>query len=150
VILLSGTDIPGVPGFQTIPGGASPASAPIELIDIVFALSNIRLVKEIVQDNLRQLDQLSVVGKGQTEGLKAMIVQKQQQALKDLDGVERVLDGIVEASLKPEMTGARQDVSLGPEHSKALIYALTFAISHLMKFMPQPGAGGLDIPGSII
>ncbi|OPY29861.1 MAG: hypothetical protein A4E28_00643 [Methanocella sp. PtaU1.Bin125] len=147
---MSGTDIPGAPGFQNIPGGASPASAPIELIDVVFALSNIRLVREIVQDNLRQLDELNVMGKGQTEGLKAMIVQKQQQALRDLDGVEGVLNGIVEASLKPERTGAQQDISLGPEHSKALIYAITFAISHLMKFMPQPGTAGPEIPGSIV
>jgi hypothetical protein len=150
VILLSGTDIPGMPGFQNMPGSASPTSAPIELIDVVFALSNVKLVKEIVQDNLRQLDQLNVMGKGQTEGLKSMILQKQQQALKDLNGVENVLNGIVELSLNPEKTAARQDVSLGPEHSKALIYAISFAISHLMKFMPQPGIGGGEIPGSII
>jgi hypothetical protein len=132
-----------------IPQGGSPSSAPIELIDVVFALSNIRLVKEIVKDNLVQLDRLNAVGKGQTEGLKSMIVQKQQQALKDLSGVENALNGIVEASMNPERAGARQDVSLGPEHSRALIYALTFAISHLMKFMPQPGTGG-EIPGTII
>jgi hypothetical protein len=150
VILLSGTDIPGVPGFQNVPGGMSPASAPIELIDVVFALSNIKLVKEIVQDNLRQLGELNVVGKGQTEGLKAMILQKQQQALRDLDGVERVLTGIVDTSLKPERSSVQQDVSLGPEHSKALIYALTFAISHLMKFMPQQGMSQGELPGTII
>ncbi len=133
-----------------IPAGGSPASAPIELIDIVFALSNIKLVKEIVQDNLRQLNDLNVAGKGQTEGLKSMIVQKQQQALKDLNGVEKVLNGIVETSLNPEKTSVRQDISLGPEDSKALIYALTFAISHLIKFIPQPGAGSGEIPGTII
>ncbi|MGA9141780.1 MAG: hypothetical protein WBZ29_16260 [Methanocella sp.] len=133
-----------------MPPGGTPASAPIELIDVVFALSNIRLVKEIVQDNLVQLDRLNAVGKGQTEGLKSMIVQKQQQALKDLNGVENALNGIVETSMNPEKAGVQQDVSLGPEHSRALIYALTFAITHLMKFMPQPGAGGGEIPGTII
>jgi hypothetical protein len=131
------------------PPGSSPASAPIELIDIVFALSNVKLVKEIVQDNLRQLEELKAIGKGQTEGLKAMIVQKQTQALSDLNGVEKVLNGIVEQSLNPQKAQIQRDVSLGPEHSKALIYALTFAISHLMKFMPQQGAGG-QMPGTII
>lgn len=134
-----------------IPAGGAPASAPIELIDVVFALSNIRLVKEIVQDNLRQLSELDRVGKGQTEGLKAMIVQKQEQALKDLVNVETTLNHIVEDSLsqagQPTMAPQR-DVSLGPEQSRALIGALSFAISHLMKFMPQPGVG--DIPGKIV
>jgi hypothetical protein len=131
-----------------IPAGFSPASAPIELIDIVFALSNIRLVKEIVQDNLRQLSQLDRVGKGQTEGLKAMIVQKQEQAYKDLDNVEKTLSRIVEENITQVGHASQQDISLGPEQSRALIGALSFAIGHLMKFMPQPGPGS-EIPGTI-
>ncbi len=131
-----------------MPAGGSPASAPIELIDVVFALSNIRLVKEIVQDNLRQLSDLDRVGKGQTEGIKAMIVQKQEQALNDLLNVEATLNTIVEDSIaRTSAPGPQRDVSLGPEQSRALIGALSFAISHLMKFMPQPAGG--EMPGTI-
>jgi hypothetical protein len=132
-----------------IPAGFSPASAPIELIDVVFALSNIRLVKEIVQDNLRQLSQLDRVSKGQTEGLKMMIVQKQEQAYKDLDNVEKTLNSIVEESVAQAGQTSQRDVSLGPEQSRALIGALSFAIGHLMKFLPQPGAGN-ELPGTIV
>lgn len=134
-----------------MPTGGAPASAPIELIDVVFALSNIRLVKEIVQDNLRQLSELDRVGKGQTEGLKAMIVQKQEQALRDLANVETTLNRIVEDSIAKTTQSAmtpQRDVSLGPEQSRALIGALSFAISHLMKFMPQPAGG--EMPGTIV
>jgi hypothetical protein len=132
-----------------IPSGASPASAPIEMIDVVFALSNIRLVKEIIRDNLRQLSELDKVSKGQTEGLKSMIVEKQQQAFNDLDNVEKVLSRIVEANLAQPGQAQQRDVSLGPEQSRALITALSFAISHLMKFMPQQGPGSGMIPGTM-
>jgi hypothetical protein len=132
-----------------MPTGGAPASAPIELIDVVFALSNIRLVKEIVQDNLRQLSELDRMGKGQTEGLKAMIFQKQEMALKDLANVETTLNRIVEDSIAQSSGQApHRDVSLGPEQSRALISALSFAISHLMKFMPQPAGG--ELPGTMI
>ncbi len=134
-----------------LPGGM-PASAPIELIDVVFALSNIRLVKEIVQDNLRQLDQLDRMGmsKGQTEGLKAMIMEKQKQAYADLEKVEQTLNAIVEESVAPAGVPPQRDVSLGADQSRALITALAFAISHLMKFMPQPAGGPGEVPGTII
>ena len=132
-----------------IPSGFSPASAPIELIDVVFALSNIRLVKEIVQDNLKQLSDLDKVGKGQTEGIKMMIVQKQEQAYRDLDNVEKTLNRIVEDSMAQAGQAGQRDVSLNPEQSRALIGALSFAIGHLMKFMPQPGAGA-EMPGTIV
>jgi hypothetical protein len=132
-----------------IPSGFSPASAPIELIDVVFALSNIRLVKEIVQDNLKQLSDLDKVGKGQTEGIKMMIVQKQEQAYRDLDNVEKTLSRIVDDSMAQAGQAGQRDVSLGPEQSRALIGALSFAIGHLMKFMPQPGAGA-EMPGTIV
>lgn len=131
-----------------IPAGVAPSSAQIELIDVIFALSNIRLVKEIVEDNLRQLSKLDRAGKGQTEGLKAMIAQKQEQALKDLINVEATLNRIVEDSITHAGTAYRQDVSLGPEQSRALIGALSFAISHLMKFMPHPAGG--EMPGTIV
>lgn len=132
-----------------IPSGFSPASAPIELIDVVFALSNIRLVKEIVQDNLKQLADLDKMGKGQTEGIKMMIVQKQEQAYRDLDNVEKTLNRIVEESMAQAGQAGQRDVSLNPEQSRALIGALSFAIGHLMKFMPQPGAGA-ELPGTIV
>jgi hypothetical protein len=135
-----GPDIPS--------GAASPASAPIELIDVVFALSNIRLVKQIIQDNLKQLSELDQVSKGQTEGLKAMIVQKQEQAFNDLDSVEKTLNSIIEESIAQSGQASQKDVSLGPEQSRALISALSFAISHLMKFMPQQGPG-TPVPGTI-
>ncbi len=129
--------------------GIGSASAPIEMIDLVFALSNIRLVKEIVQDNLRQLSELDRSGKGQTEGLKAMIVQKQEQAYNNLDNVEKTLSLIVEDSISVQSGQFHgKDVSLDPEQSRALVGALSFAISHLMKFMPQPG--GSEVPGTIV
>ena len=140
--MVSGPDIP-----SDFPISGAPASAPIEMIDIVFALSNVKLVREIVQDNLQQTEQLADIGKGQTEGLRAMILQKQRQALDDLTGVEGVLTGIVDEALKPHPTGANRDISLNSAHSKALIYALTFAIGHLMKFIPQQGG---QVPGTMI
>lgn len=133
-----------------VPAGSSPASAPIELIDVIFALSNIRLVKEIVQDNMKQLSELDRVGKGQSEGLKAMIVQKQQQAYDDLNGVETTLNGIIEESIARAGGGQARDISLGPEQSRALVTALSFAIGHLMKFMPQQGSGPGELPGTIV
>jgi hypothetical protein len=111
-----------------IPSGFSPASAPIELIDVVFALSNIRLVKEIVQDNLKQLSDLDKVSKRQTEGIKMMIVQKQEQAYRDLDNVEKTPNRIVEDSLAQAGQARQRDVSLGPEQSRALIGALSLTI----------------------
>ena len=133
-----------------LPAGGSPASAPVELIDVVFALSNIRLVKEIVQDNLRQLSELDHAGKGQTEGLKAMIVQKQQHSFQDLVGVEKTLNLIVEESIARQSVAMQSDISLGPEQSRALVTALSFAIGHLMKFMPRPVSGPGELPGTIV
>ena len=141
--LVSGPDIPSESPF-----GGAPSSAPIEVIDIVFALSNLKLVREIVQDNLKQAEALAYMGKGQTEGLRSMIIQKQKQVLNDLDGVEKVLSGIVEDTLLPHRRVSNRNVSLSPEHSQALIYALGFAIGHLMKFMPSQG--GAEVPGTAI
>lgn len=123
--------------------------APVELIDIIFALSNIGLVREIVQDNLNQLEALGAVGKGQTEGLRAMITQKQKQVFSDLTDIEKTLQGIVDQSAMP--VAQRQpgrNFNLNPQQSKALIYAISFSISHLMKFIP--GAGSPQVPGVII
>lgn len=130
------------------PYNSAPASAPIEMIDIVFALSNIKLVREIVQDNLKQVEDLAKVGKGQTEGLRSMIMEKQKNALKDIGGVEKVLNEIVEGAIAPQRNAPNRNVSLSPEHSQALIYGLSFAIGHLMKFMPVQGGG--EMPGTIV
>jgi hypothetical protein len=123
-----------------MPPGGSPASAPIELIDVVFALSNVRLVKEIVQDNLRQLDQLNAVGKGQTEGLKSMILQKQQQALKDLNGVEKVLIGT-------SRRGALHHLIKG--HFQRRLEALLPAEIQVKVMDTTYGAAGGDVPTSV-
>jgi hypothetical protein len=134
------------------PLAAMPASAPIEMIDLIFALSNVRLVKEIVKENLKQMEDLTSASKGQTEGLRNMILQKQHQALDDLTGVETVLGDIAKESKTEPGERPQRNISLGPDHSKALIYALSFAIGHLARFIPgQPGImGGGEIQGSII
>ncbi len=59
------------------------------------------------------------------------------------------LGAAVEESVAQVGQASQRDVSLGPEQSRALIGALSFAIGHLMKFMPQPGAGS-EIPGTIV
>ena len=72
----------------------------IEIIDIVFAFSNVKLVRELVEDNLKQLENADV-SKGQTEGLKDMIVQKQRSMLKDLGSVGALLESIINTHMGP-------------------------------------------------
>lgn len=152
---MSGADVPfGGGGFGA--GGAGGAAggnrttAPVELIDIVFALSNISLVREIVQQNLIQLQDLGQVSKGQTEGLRAMIMDKQKQVFADLSEIEHLLRGIIdEGAVAMSRNPARRNFNLSAQQSKALIYAISFSISHLVKFIPGAG-GGSNVPGVII
>jgi hypothetical protein len=122
----------------------------IELIDIVFAFSNIRLVRELVEDNLKQLETADV-SKGQTEGLKTMIVEKQRSLLKDLGDVENTLESIINAHTTPgvDIRGMR-NVQLNPDQSKAFVSAIVFSINHMAKFIPAATGGGGGLPESMI
>jgi hypothetical protein len=122
----------------------------IELIDIVFAFSNIRLVRELVEDNLKQLE-MADVSKGQTEGLKAMIVEKQRSLLKDLGDVENTLESIIDAHTTPGIdVREMRRVQLNPDQSKAFVSAIVFSISHMAKFIPAATGGGTGLPESMI
>lgn len=122
----------------------------IELIDMIFALSNVRLVKEIVQNNIAQIEQLGGISKGQTEGLRSMIMQKQRALFADLTGVETHLQDIVNVSSLSgvEKVKALNKISFTPEQSRALITAVSFAINHMAKFVP--GYIGSGLPESMI
>ena len=129
--------------------------APVEMIDIVFALSNVSLVREIVQENLNQLEGLRAVGKGQNEGLHAMIMDKQKQVYADLTDVEQTFKVIVDQSATTaQQHQIRRNFNLNEKQSKALVYAISFSVSHLLKFIPgaggSGGGGGSGVPGVII
>ncbi len=123
----------------------------IELIDIIFALSNVKLVRGLVQDQVRQLEEISGVSKGQNEGMRGMIVAKQKSLLSNLLEVEKMLEGIVSAN---NTIGARtagmSDVQLNAEQSRAMVSAIVFAINHMAKFVPGSGMSGSGLPESII
>lgn len=124
----------------------------IEIIDIVFAFSNVRLVRELVEDNLKQLEAADV-SKGQTEGLKDMIVQKQRSMLKDLGSVESTLESIINTHMGPGINVRETGkVMLNPEQSKAFVSAIVFSINHMAKFIPSAaaGGGGSGLPESMI
>lgn len=134
-------------------GGATDGNrttAPVELIDIIFALSNISLVRGIVQENLTQIEELGKVSKGQTEGLRTMMLEKQKQVFTDLVEIEHILKGILNENV-PSATHrpSRRNFNLNTQQSKALVYALSFAVNHLIKFIPG-SAGGSQVPGVII
>jgi hypothetical protein len=153
VIIVSGSDLPFGDGGAPGSGGADSrnrTTAPVELIDIIFALSNISLVREIVQENLIQIEELSKVSKGQTEGLRLLIVEKQKQVFTDLIDIEHLLNGILNDNVAPaHHRPSHRDFNLDTQQSKALVYALSFAINHLIKFIPGV-AGGSSVPGVII
>lgn len=131
---------------MSAPGSNS--SAPIEMIDIIFAISNVKLVREIVTDNLRRLEDVGSISKGQTEGLRHMIIDRQNKVHSDLADVEAVLTDIMKRSVEAEPGVISRNEALNPAQSSALIYALSFAVSHLMKFIPSPH--GINEPGTII
>ena len=124
----------------------------IELIDIFFALSNVKLVREIVQDNIRQLEAMNEISKGQNEGLKNMIMQKQRMLHGSLSDVEKMLQSIIEVNTAPsaKMAGSK-NLQLNTDQSQALVGAIVFAINHMSKFVPgadMANSGGL--PQSMI
>ncbi len=123
----------------------------IELIDIIFALSNVKLVRGLVQDQVRQLEEISGMSKGQNEGMRGMIISKQKSLLSNLLEVEKTLEGIVSAS-NPigARTAGMSDVQLNAEQSRAMVSAIVFAINHMAKFVPGSGMSGSGLPESII
>ena len=143
---MSGADVPSGSRDHTF---SSPAAAPVEMIDIIFAISNIRLVREIVRDNMQQLDDLSKVGKGQTEGLRNMIMERHKQVFADLNDVELVLNNLMEKEKNSTAHIMNRNVSLNAQQSRVLVYALSFAINHLLRFIPGSSTG-VQLPGSII
>lgn len=132
--------------MQDIEAGIQGGHNGIEIIDVVFAFSNVRLVRELVEDNLKQLEAADV-SKGQTEGLKEMIVQKQRSMLKDLGSVESMLESIINTHMGPGINIREMgNVKLNPEQSKAFVSAIVFSINHMAKFIPAATAGG-GVPG---
>jgi hypothetical protein len=122
----------------------------IELIDIVFAFSNVKLVRELVQDHIRQLEEYGDVSKGQTEGLREMMIAKQKALYISLSEVEKTLEGVIDNSIspRPRMVGMSR-IQLNPEQSQAMVSAIMFAITHMSKFVPHAGSGS-GLPESII
>lgn len=119
------------------PGGRNK----VEIIDVVFAFSNVKLVREIVQDNIQQLNEMDGMGKGQTEGLKNAIMQKQKALYSSLSDVEKILEGIIE-NITPQARGAGlRDIQLDPGQSQTLAGAILFAINHMIKFIPGADMG---------
>ena len=124
----------------------------IEIIDVVFAFSNVKLVRELVEDNLKQLEAADV-SKGQTEGLKEMIIQKQRSMLKDLGSVESTLQSIINAHTAPGINVREMGkVQLNPDQTKAFVSAIVFSINHMAKFIPSAAVGGgsTGMPESMI
>ncbi|WP_148266638.1 hypothetical protein [Methanocella arvoryzae] len=154
---MSGADVPfggrAFGGSGGAAAGRGSTMAPVELIDIIFALSNVSLVREIVQENLNYLEGLRAVSKGQNEGLHAMIMDKQKQIYADLADVEQTFKVIVDqsATTAPQHQ-IHRNFNLNEKQSKALIYAISFSVSHLLKFIPGAGGGqgGSGVPGVII
>ncbi len=123
----------------------------IELIDVIFAFSNVKLVREIVQDNIRQLEEMNEISKGQNEGLKNMIMQKQRMLHGSLSEVEKTLESIIDMNITPQakMTGLK-NLKLNTDQSQALVGAIVFAINHMSKFVPGADMGSGGLPQSII
>lgn len=130
-------------------GPAIPAV--IELIDVVFVFSNVKLVRELVQDHIRQLEELARVSKGQTEGLREKILEKQRALHADLSEVEALLEGIIDVSATPEARASRMhSIRLNGGQSKAMLGAIVFAINHMAKFVPGAITGDIGLPESMI
>ncbi len=128
-----------------VPGGHDG----IELIDIVFVFSNVKLVRELVQDQIRQIEAMGDVSKGQTEGLREMILEKQKTLYISLSEVEKLLENIIDASITPQArTAGMRNIQLNTEQSKAMVGAIVFAINHMAKFVPGAQMGG-GLPESL-
>jgi len=131
-------------------GAVSQGHPEIELIDIIFAFSNVRLVRELVQDQIRQLEEMGG-SKGQTEGLREMIMVKQKTLYTNLSEVEKLLEGIIDMNITSgaRMVGTR-NIQLNAEQSRAMISAIVFAINHMAKFVPGSNVGSGGLPESMI
>ena len=93
------------------------------------------------------------MSKGQTEGLKDMIVQKQRSMLKDLGSVETMLESIINTHMGPDLNVRDMgNVMLNTEQSKAFVSAIVFSINHMAKFIPSAaaGGGGSGLPSAMI
>ncbi len=122
----------------------------VELIDVVFVFSNVKLVRELVQDHIRQLEEMGDVSKGQTEGMREMIMAKQKSLHASLSEVEELLERITDVSVTPQARAAGlSNIQLNSEQSRAMIGAIVFAINHMAKFVPGGGIGG-GLPESIL
>ena len=134
-------------GSEMGPGGHNG----IELIDVIFAFSNVKLVRELVQDNIRQLEGMNDISKGQNEGLKEMIMQKQRMLHESLSEVEKTLESIIDVNIAPQakLTGMK-NLRLNTDQSQALVGAIVFAINHISKFVPGADMGSSSLPQSII
>jgi hypothetical protein len=121
----------------------------IELIDVVFVFSNVKLVRELVQDHIRQLEEMGSVSKGQTEGMREMIIAKQKTLYASLSEVEELLERIIDVSITPQARSeGMKNIQLNSEQSRAMIGAIVFAINHMTKFVPGAGIGS-GLPESI-
>ena len=115
----------------------------VELIDVVFVFSNVKLVRELVQDHIRQLEAMGDVSKGQTEGLREMMIEKQKTLYVSLSEVEKLLESIIDVSITPQArTVSMRNIQLNAEQSKAMVGAIIFAINHMAKFVPGGNVGG--------
>jgi hypothetical protein len=130
----------------------------IELIDIVFAFSNVKLVRELVEDQIRQIDEMGGASKGgggaskgQSEGLKDMIMAKQKTLRANLLEVEKMLEDVIDVNttVGARMAGMR-NIQMNSEQSQAMISAIVFAINHMAKFIPGSNMGGSGLPESMI
>jgi len=131
--------------------GPGPAQGGIELIDIIFAFSNVKLVRELVQDNIRQLEEMNSISKGQNEGIKQMIMAKQKVLYDNLSEVEKTLESVIDVNIKPQaQVPVAGNVQLNTDQSKALVGAIVFAINHMVKFIPGANMGGTGLPESIV
>lgn len=123
----------------------------IELIDVIFAFSNVKLVRELVQDHIRQLEEHGDENKGQTVGLGKMILAKQRAIYANLSDVEKLLENIIDVNITPEArTAGVHSIQLNAEQSQAMIGAIVFAINHMAKFVPGANMGGSGLPESMI
>lgn len=121
----------------------------IELIDVVFVFSNVKLVRELVQDQIRQLEDMGSISKGQTEGMREMIIAKQKSMYASLSEVESLLERIIDVSITPQARSVgMKNIQLNSEQSRAMVGAIVFAINHMAKFVPGAGIGG-GLPESI-
>jgi hypothetical protein len=123
----------------------------IELIDIVFAFSNVKLVRELVEDQIRQIEEMDGASKGQAEGLRNMIMSKQKTLHANLIEVEKMLEDAIDVNtaMGARMAGMR-NIQMNSEQSQAMISAIVFAINHMAKFVPGSSPRGSGLPESMI